>query len=66
MAAESTEKLRSASRDWTSTTRVLDGHRLGHRAELEGDDAERQAIGGVDDDVGCSTVLNESIVTFRL
>ena len=52
MAAESTAKLRVASRDCTSTTRVLTVDRLRHRAELQRDHAERQAVRGVDDDVG--------------
>ena len=66
MAAESTEKLRAASRDCTSTTRVLTltvSETAPSSRVMTPTDRRSAALSTTLD---CSTVLNESIVTLRL
>ena len=66
MAAESTEKLRVASRDCTSTTRVvtLTVSETAPSSRVMTPTDRRSAAFSTTLD--CSTVLNESIVTLRL
>ena len=66
MAAESTEKPRVASRDCTSTTRVLTltvSDTAPSSSVITPSDRRSAALTTT---LACSTVLNESIVTLRL